>query len=110
MAARASISNLRVTPRKARMVADLIRGLGVQKALDILAFNKRRVAQDFKKLIRSALANAEQDGRLDPDQLYLQTVTVDQGPMIKRGRARSRGMSSPIQKKTSHVAVILSER
>lgn len=110
MSATARISYLRVTPRKARMVADLIRGKGVQKALDILSFTNRYVAKDFKKLLRSALANAEQKGGMDPDNLIVKTVMVDQGPTLKRWQARARGSAFKIEKKTSHITLILAEK
>ncbi|SRR5918996_4267635 len=110
MSATARISYLRVTPRKARLVADLIRGKGVQKALDILSFTNRYVAKDFKKLLRSALANAEQKGGMDPDNLIVKTVMVDQGPTLKRWQARARGSAYKIEKKTSHVTLILEEK
>ncbi len=110
MPAKASISYLRVAPRKARLVADLIRGKKVQKALDILAFTNRYVSRDFTKLLRSALANAEQKGGMDPDNLFIKTVMVDQGPIIKRWLARARGSASPIQKKTCHITLILEEK
>ncbi|HEX5035094.1 MAG TPA: 50S ribosomal protein L22 [bacterium] len=110
MSATARISYLRVAPRKARLVADLIRGKGVQKALDILSFTNRYVAKDFKKLLRSALANAEQKGGMDPDNLIVKTVMVDQGPTLKRWQARARGSAFKIEKKTSHVTLILAEK
>ncbi|MCC7344032.1 50S ribosomal protein L22 [Deltaproteobacteria bacterium PRO3] len=110
MSAKACISYLRVTPRKARLVADLIRGKKVQAALDLLSFTNRYVAKDFKKLLRSALANAEQKGGMDPDNLIVKTVMVDQGPTIKRWQARARGSAYKIEKKTSHITLILEEK
>jgi large subunit ribosomal protein L22 len=110
MSATARISYLRVTPRKARLVADLIRGKKVQKALDILSFTNRYVAKDFKKLLRSALANAEQKGGMDPDNLIVKTVMVDQGPTLKRWQARARGSAFKIEKKTSHITLVLAEK
>lgn len=110
MPANARIRYLRVTPRKARLIADLIRGKKVQEALDSLAFNKRYVAKDFHKLIRSALANAEQKGGMDPDNLFIKSVMVDQGPTMKRWRARARGMAGRIEKKTCHILLELDEK
>lgn len=110
MSAKARISHLRVTPRKARLVADLIRGKKVQEALDILAFTNRYVSKDFTKLLRSALANAEQKGGMDPDNLFIKTLMVDQGPIIKRWQARARGVAAKIQKKTSHITLVLGEK
>ncbi len=110
MPAVARVHYLRVTPRKARLVADLIRGKKVQQALDILSFTNRYVAKDFKKLLRSALANAEQKGGMDPDNLFIKTLMVDPGPMLKRWQARARGSAFQIQKKTSHITLILDEK
>ena len=110
MAATARVRYLRVTPRKARLVADLIRGKKVQEALDLLSFTNRYVAQDFKKLLKSALANADQKGGMDPDNLFIKTVMVDQGPIQKRYQARARGSAYQVQKKTSHITLILDEK
>ena len=110
MSAVARIRYLRVTPRKARLVADLIRGKKVQEALDLLSYTNRYVAMDFKKLLKSALANAEVKGGMDPDNLVIKTVTVDGGPIIKRWQAHARGSAFPIQKKTSHITLVLEEK
>ncbi len=110
MSATARVRYLRVAPRKARLVADLIRGKKVQQALDLLAFSKRYVSKDFRKLIKSALANAQQKGDMDPDNLVVKTVMVDQGPILKRWLPRARGSATPIQKKTSHITLILKEK
>lgn len=106
----AKIRYLRVAPRKARIVCDLVRGKKVQQALDLLRFTRRGCAPDIYKLIRSAVANANVKGGLDVDQLYVRRITVDQGPIYKRWLARARGMATPIQKKTSHVTVVLAEK
>lgn len=110
MQAVAKLHHLRVAPRKTRLVADLIRGKRVQDALDILSFSKRRVARDLRKLLRSALANAEESGKMDVDELKVATICVDQGPMIKRWLPRAKGSADPIQKKTSHVTLVLEEK
>jgi large subunit ribosomal protein L22 len=107
---KAKISYLRVAPRKVRLVCDLIRGKKVQSALDVLRFTKRGVSRDLLKLIQSAVANANYKGGIDVDNLYVHRITVDQGPIIKRWLPRARGMATPIQKKTSHVTVILTEK
>ncbi len=101
---------LRVAPRKAMMVANMIRGRKVEEALAILKFNKRHVARDFVKLLKSALANAEQKGSVDTDNLFIKKLTVDQGPILKRWRARARGSGSRINKKTSHICVTVAEK
>src|SRR5262245_27326576 len=107
---KAKIAYLRVAPRKVRLVCDLIRGKRVQNALDVLRFTKRGVYLDLLKRIQSAVANANYKGGIDVDNLYVHRITVDQGPIIKRWLPRARGMATPIQKKTSHVTVILSEK
>ena len=110
MPAVARVRFLRVTPRKAMLVANLIRGKKVQEALDSLSFNKRHVAKDLKKLLQSALANADQKGGMDPDNLYIKKITVDRGPILKRWRARARGMAGRIEKRTSHITLELDEK
>jgi len=107
---KAKISHLRVAPRKVRLVADLVRGKKIAQALDILRFTKRGCATDLSKLLKSALSNANVKGGIDVDKLYVHRLTVDQGPILKRSLPRARGSASPIQKKTSHVTVILAEK
>src|SRR3990167_2975697 len=107
---KAKIRYLRVAPRKTRLVCDLIRGMKVQKALDTLRFTKRACSRDILKLILSAVANANVKGGFDVDNLYVHRITVDQGPILKRSLPRARGMATPIQKKTSHISVILTEK
>ncbi len=108
--AKAKISYLRVAPRKVRLVCDLIRGVKVAKALDILRFTKRACSKDLLKLILSAVANANVKGGIDVDNLYVHRLMVDQGPILKRWLPRARGSATPIQKKTSHVTVVLTEK
>jgi len=108
--ATAKISYLRVTPRKARVVCDLVRGKKIQEALDILKFTKRYCAKDISKLISSALANANQKSGIDLDNLYVKTLMVDAGPVLKRSLPRARGMATPILKRTSHIKVVLAEK
>lgn len=110
MSAVARVRYLNVTPRKAMLVANLIRGKKVQDALDMLSFSRRYVARDFKKLVKSALANAEQKGGIDPDNLVIATVAVDRGPIHKRWRARARGSAARIEKRTSHITLELKEK
>ena len=114
MEVRAKLSNYRVSPQKARLVADEIRGKGVEEALAILDLSPKRFARPMAKLVRSALANAEEKNNrdkagIDVDNLVVGKVTVDQGPSMWRIRARAQGRASWIQKKTSHVQVVLSE-
>lgn len=110
MTVKASVKHLRVSPRKARLVADMIRGLQVQKALNALAFSSKSVALDFSKLLKSAINNADQKGGIDPDNLYISRLEVGDGPTMKRFMPRARGMASSIMKRTSHIKIELEER
>lgn len=105
----------RVSPQKARLVADLIRGRGAGEALEILSFLPKKTAPMIKALVESAMANAEHAaGRasreLDIDDLYVKTIHVDQGAMLRRFRPRAQGRATPIQKKTAHITVVLDVR
>jgi large subunit ribosomal protein L22 len=106
----AKLRYLRVAPRKVRLVADQVRGLSAQQAIDLLTFARKSGAQDLSKLIRSAVSNADQKGGIDVDNLVIKTVLVDQGPIIRRFLARARGSASRINKKTSHITVVLEEK
>jgi large subunit ribosomal protein L22 len=110
----ARLSNYRVSPQKARLVADQIRGKGVEEALTILDLSPKRFAKPLAKLVRSALANAEEKNKsnqagIDIDNLVVQQIAVDQGSSMWRIRARAQGRAAWIQKKTSHISVVLSE-
>ena len=104
------LNYLRVAPRKVRLVADIVRGRSVQEALDRLSFSKVSSALDIAKLIRSAVANADRKGGVDVDTLMVRTIYVDQGPTLRRSLPRARGSASRINKKTSHITVILGEK
>ena len=110
MEARATLRYLRMAPRKVRLVADLVRGRRVEEAIQILRFTRRRASQPIRKLIESAVANAENNHGLDIDQLWIREIRVDEGPTLKRWRPRARGRASQILKRTSHVSVVLEER
>lgn len=105
----AQLNYLRMAPRKVRAVGDLIRGLAVNEAEAQLLFERRRPAKSLLKLLRSAVADAKVNARLNPAKLYVQDIRVDQGPMLKRYLPRARGTASPIQKKMSHVTLVLGE-
>ncbi len=107
---KAKISYLRVAPRKVRLVVDEVRGLPVQRAIDILMFAKKASSIDISKLLKSAVANADKKGGVDVDNLYVKSICVDQGPIIRRYLARARGSASRINKKTSHITVVLEEK
>ncbi len=99
---------LRVAPRKVRLVADEVRGMKVGDALAVLKYTPQAAAEHLSKLLRSAVANAEQTGgRVDVDALYVKTLTVDQGPKMRRFMARAMGRAFRVEKKTSHVYVEL---
>ena len=104
----ASLRYLRMTPRKVRLVADHIRGMNVGQALALLKYTPNAAAKPLAKLLRSAVANAEQKGgRVDVDALFVKTLTVDQGPKMRRFMARAMGRAYRVEKKTSHVYVEL---
>jgi large subunit ribosomal protein L22 len=103
----AKLRYLRQSPRKVRLVTDLIRGLETKQALNQLKFINKRASRPITKLIQSAIANAEHNFSLNPESLYIKTIFVDQGPTLKRWRARAFGRSAQIRKRTSHITVIL---
>jgi ribosomal protein L22 len=105
---RASSRYVRVAPRKARLVADQVRGLQIERARALLQFSPRGAAQDIAKLIESAASNAENNHDLVADEMRIAEITVDEGPTIKRFRPRALGRATPINKRTSHIAVALS--
>ncbi len=105
----AKLRHLRITPRKVRLVADLIRGKRAEESQNILNFTIKKAASPILKLLRSALANAKNSFQLDEANLYISKILVDEGQKYKRWRARARGSANQIQKKTSHVTIILDE-
>jgi len=105
---RASSRYVRVAPRKARLVADQVRGLQIDRARALLQFSPRGAAQDIGKLIESAAANAENNHDLIADEMRVAEITVDEGPTLRRFRPRALGRATPINKRTSHIAVALS--
>jgi ribosomal protein L22 len=104
---RASARYVRIAPRKARLIADQVRGLHIEKARALLQFSPRGAAQDIHKLIDSAAANAENNHDLIGDEMLISSITVDEGPTLKRFRPRAQGRATPIHKRTSHIAVAL---
>jgi len=95
----------RISAQKARLVADQIRGKGVEEALETLAFSTKKAAQLMKKVLESAIANAEHNDGLDVDDLRVSTVFVDEGPTMKRIRPRAKGRADRIFKRTCHITV-----
>jgi len=110
MEARAKLSYIRLSPQKTRLVVDLVRGKKVQDALNVLKFSPQKAADIVAKLVSSAVANAEQKGASDVDRLYVKTITVDQGPALKRFIPRAQGRATKIRKPTSHILVVLDEK
>jgi large subunit ribosomal protein L22 len=110
MEATAKLSFVRLSPQKARLVIDLVRGKRVQEALNILKFSPQRAAEIVAKLVSSAVANAEQKGVSDVDRLFVKTIFVDQGPVLRRFMPKGRGSASRIRKPTSHITVVLGEQ
>jgi large subunit ribosomal protein L22 len=100
---------LRVSPRKVRLSADLVRGKRVEEALNILSSTPKVGAKVVSKVVRSALANAEQNKSIDVDTLFIKTIFVNQGPTLKRFRPKPMGRAGRIRKRTCHVTVVLSE-
>lgn len=109
MSVTAKLRYLRIAPRKVRLVADLIRGKRIEEAQNILNFKVKKAALPLLKLLRSATANAKNNFQLDESNLYIAKILVDEGPKYKRWRARARGRADEIQKKTSHITVVLDE-
>lgn len=110
MEVKAKLRNIRVGAQKARIVADLVRGKDVSEALKILTYMPQKPALFLKKLIESAVANADQKKVVDIDNLYIKHLSVDMGPSMRRFRPRAQGRATPVKKKSSHMNLILDER
>ena len=115
MEARAIAKHVRMSPRKVRLVVDLIRGKGVDEAYTILQFTTKAAAEPVGNTLRSAVANAtvkaQDEGQvLDVDDLVVQEAFVDEGPTLRRWRARAQGRAAPIRKRTSHITVVVDSR
>lgn len=110
MEVKASLQYARVGEQKARLVANLVRGKNVSVAIKTLTFLNKKSATMIKKIIESAVANADYKKSIDLDKLYVKTITVDQGPTLKRFRPRAQGRASGVKKKMSHINVVLDER
>ena len=108
--AKATAKTVRTSPRKTRLVVDLIRGKQVGEAVSILKFSPNKAAGIVEKVLMSAIANAENNFDLDVEDLVVSEVFVNEGPTMKRYRPRAKGSASPINKRTSHITVVVSER
>jgi large subunit ribosomal protein L22 len=108
---KASATHIRISPRKVRMVVDTVRGKSVSQALSILGFTRKKAALPVQKLLKSAVANAVENGGIsDVDALVIDRIMVDEGPTLKRYMPRARGRATPIRKRTSHIRIMLRER
>ncbi len=110
MEATARLRFARVSPQKTRLVADMIRGKSLESALQILSFCPKKAAVIVKKVLESAIANAEHNEGADIDELRVSRIYVDEGPTYKRMRARAKGRGNRILKRTSHITVVVSDR
>ncbi len=109
MATVAKLKNTRISAQKMRLVADQIRGLPVDSALNVLTFSNKKAAKIIKKVLESAIANAEHNDAADVDELTVSEIMVDEGPTMKRWRPRARGRANKIFKRMSHVTVAVAE-
>jgi len=105
----AKLKHARISPQKCRLVADQIRGLPVERALEILTFSPKKAAHVLKKVLESAIANAEHNEGADIDELKVSAVFVDEGPTYKRMRARAKGRGTRILKRRAHITVTVSD-
>ena len=109
MEVRAVVKYVRISPRKVRKLVDAVKGKPVESALDTLKFMPMKAAGLVEKVVRSAVANADQNPDIDVDTLIVRNISADQGPTLKRFKARARGRGTRILKRTSHITVVLSE-
>lgn len=109
MSSTAKLRYLRIAPRKVRLVSDLIRGKSIREAQTLLNFTAKKAALPVLKLLKQAVANIKQGSQIEEGNLYISKITVDEGPKLKRWMPRARGQVSEIQKKTSHVTLVLDE-
>lgn len=107
---KAYLKHLRISPRKTRLVADSIRGLAAETAAKNLTFTHKGAALPLLKLLKSAISNAKNNLRLEPENLFIKEIKVDEGPTLKRHMPRARGRATIIRKRTSHITLVLSER
>jgi large subunit ribosomal protein L22 len=110
MQAKAVLRTIRIAPRKVRLVVDLIRGKQVGEAIAILRHTPKTASPVVEKLLKSAIANAEHNYDMDVNSLYIEKVFVDEGPTLKRFRPRAQGRASAINKRTSHITLVVSEK
>jgi len=108
---KAKLNYVRISPRKVRLIADLVRGKSAEKAISQLSFLVKKSSKPIKKLLESAVANAKNNFKIDKtSNLYVKEIKVDEGPELKRYRARAFGRAAMVRKKTSHVSLVLAEK
>ncbi len=105
-----TLKHARISARKARLVADLVRGMPVSNALSLLQFTPKKAAGMIRKVVQSALGNATQSRGVDEDKLFISRITVDEGPTAKRWTPRAMGRATRIRKRSSHIVVAVKER
>ncbi|MDP9364318.1 MAG: 50S ribosomal protein L22 [Chloroflexota bacterium] len=110
MEVRASITNVRVSPRKARLVVDAVRGKRVNEAIAIAKFLPQKTGVDVERLLRSVAANAENNHDLDPEDLWIKAIFADDGPSFRRFKAKARGRVGRIKRRTCHITVVAEDR
>lgn len=110
MQAKAMIKNVRISPRKARVIANLVRGRKIGEAMAILRYTTKKASRIIEKLLFSAIANAEHGGKADVDEFFVENCFVDGGPLVKRFMPRAMGRANRIQHRTSHISVLISEQ
>lgn len=101
---------IRMSPRKVRLVSDIVRGMDVKAAVLQLTFIRKHAAKPVLKLLQSAMANAEHNHKMESGKLFIKSITVDGGPVLKRFRPRAMGRAAPIRKRSSHINIVLDER
>ncbi|MBU1046765.1 50S ribosomal protein L22 [Patescibacteria group bacterium] len=106
---KAKLRNYKQSPRKVRLVADLVRGKKIERVISELKHVNKKVSVAMRKLIESAVANAKHNNKLNKDDLFLKTITVDEGPSMKRFKEGARGRAFPFKRRTSHITVTLEE-
>ncbi len=109
MQVQAKLRHFRMAPRKARLVTDMIKGMDIEKAINTLQVTNKKCAPVIRKLVESAVANADQRGDMDVDALYISRAFVNEGPTMKRFQPRAMGRATPIRKRTSHITVVLED-
>ncbi|MBN2706046.1 MAG: 50S ribosomal protein L22 [Deltaproteobacteria bacterium] len=109
MQVQARLRHFRMAPRKARLVTDMIKGMDVVRAIDTLQVTRKKCAPVVRKLVQSAVANADQRGDMDLDALYIARAFVDEGPTMRRFQPRAMGRATRINKRTSHITIVLDD-